>query len=475
MPLTIYNKPRVAIAGLRGGSGKTTLSLGLLRLWKNKGRRIIPFKKGPDYIDAAWLSGAAKTDCYNLDSYIIPENKLFNSLISHSEDADGVLIEGNRGLFDGVDSRGTFSTAALARLCESPVILVVDCAKTATTMGVIVKGIVEFSKELMIRGVVLNYIANARHEKVVREAVESYAGVPVVGVLRRSDTPFQQERHMGLMSRDETHELEGALERLASIVSDTVDEDKIWQAALSAPPIEYGPAKSGDVLVALPSEASPTPVKIGIVKDSAFQFYYPENIEALKALGAEIVQLSALARDMPEGLDALYIGGGFPETHALSLSENNNFMDKLRESIEGGLPVYAECGGLMFLGRGLIHKERYYPMAGIFPMDFVMNEKPQAHGYTIVETIEVSPYFQKNVILRGHEFHYSKAVNLEVEKLDFRFRMKRGKGIVDGKDGVAYKQVLATYTHLHVLGCPQWADGLVSAATAYRKAVNGEG
>jgi cobyrinic acid a,c-diamide synthase len=464
--MILLDKPRVVIAGLKGGSGKTTLSLGLLRLWKNKGRSVVPFKKGPDYIDAAWLSGAAGTHCYNLDTYIIPEERLLYSLISHSKDADGVLIEGNRGLFDGVDAKGTFSTAALAMLCRAPVILVVDCVKTAATMGIIVKGITEFSRELMIKGVVLNYISNDRHEKVVREAVESYAGVPVVGVLKRRDTPFQQERHMGLMSRDETREIEDVLERLAATVGDTVDEDKIWQTALSAPPLECDVREPADIL--RPEAYGPS-VKIGVVKDSAFQFYYPENIDALRGLGAEIVQLSALAADMPDELDALYIGGGFPETHALTLSENKHFTGKLRESIEDGLPVYAECGGLMFLGRGIVYMERYYPMVDIFPMDFVMYDKPQAHGYTIVETVEETPYFPKNVILRGHEFHYSKAVNLDMEKLRFSFRMKRGKGIVDGRDGVAYKQVLATYTHIHALGCGQWAEGLIRAAAAYKK------
>ncbi|MBF0567250.1 MAG: cobyrinate a,c-diamide synthase [Nitrospirae bacterium] len=464
-PKRILDKPRVVIAGLRGGAGKTTLSLGLLRLWKNKGRHVIPFKKGPDYIDAAWLSGAAKTPCYNLDSYIIDEGRLVNSLISHCADSDGVLIEGNRGLFDGVDAKGTFSTAALARLCASPVILVVDCVKTAATVGVIVKGIVEFSRELMIKGVVLNYISNERHEKVIREAVETYAGVAVVGVLKRSDTPFQQERHMGLMSRDETSEIDDVLQRMAVAVGSSVDEGQIWQIANSAPPLEYDAPESEDPLL---SWTCPTTVKIGVVRDSAFQFYYPENIEALETLGAEIVQLSALGSDMPEELDALYIGGGFPETHALCLSENKLFSDKLRELIEGGLPVYAECGGLMFLGRGIFYNERYYPMVGIFPVDFVMHEKPQAHGYTIVETVGEGPYFPKNVILRGHEFHYSRAVNLEMEKLSFRFKMKRGRGIIDGRDGLSYKRVFATYTHLHALGSARWAEGLVRVAADYK-------
>ncbi|MBF0458437.1 MAG: cobyrinate a,c-diamide synthase [Nitrospirae bacterium] len=464
---TLY-KPRVVIAGLRGGSGKTTLSLGLLRLWKNKGRHIVPFKKGPDYIDAAWLSGAAGAHCYNLDSYIIAEHQLINSLAGHSEASDGILIEGNRGLFDGVDARGTFSTAALAQMCASPVILVVDCVKAAATVGVIVKGIIEFSKELMIKGVVLNYISNDRHEKVIREAVETHAGVPVVGVLRRDDTPFQQERHMGLTSRDETAAMadgiEAILERMAAACGSTVDEENIWQIAMSAPPLEYSAPDTSYGLSEYTAD-----VKIGVVRDSAFQFYYPENIEALERHGAEIVELSALAADdMPEGLDAVYIGGGFPETHALRLSENKSFMGKLKELIECGLPVYAECGGLMYLGRGIVYNEQYYPMAGIFPIDFVMYEKPQAHGYTIVETVEETPYFPKNVILRGHEFHYSKAVNLEMEGLSFRFKMKRGKGIVDGRDGLLYKQVFATYTHIHALGYALWAEWLVRAAAAYK-------
>ncbi|MBF0517332.1 MAG: cobyrinic acid a,c-diamide synthase, partial [Nitrospirae bacterium] len=154
--------------------------------------------------------------------------------------------------------------------------------------------------------------------------------------------------------------------------------------------------------------------------------------------------------------------------HALTLSENNIFLGKLRDSVQRGLPVYAECGGLMYLGRSIVYNGRHYAMSGIFPIDFVMNEKPQAHGYTIVETVEENPYYKKNVILRGHEFHYSKAVNIDMERLKFSFKMKRGKGIVDGRDGLSYKRVFATYTHVHALGCTQWAQGLVRVAADYK-------
>ncbi|MBF0345431.1 MAG: hydrogenobyrinic acid a,c-diamide synthase (glutamine-hydrolyzing) [Nitrospirae bacterium] len=451
----LYYRPRVVVAGLRGGSGKTTLSLGLLRLWNLAGINVVSFKKGPDYIDAGWMTAASGNASYNLDSFIIPQEKLLNSYIIHSEKADVSLIEGNRGLFDGVDAYGTFSTAALAKLINSPVILVVDCVKTTTTIGVIVKGINEFDPDLSINGVVLNYIANDRHKNVIRQAIEHYTDVPVLGTIAKRSEAIMPERHMGLVSQDEHGGVDSALDGISSILSSSIEVQAIYDIACHAPLIECN-------VVDTPKLDCDFKVNLGIIRDSAFQFYYPENLEELVKAGANIVELNALTNICVPDIDALYIGGGFPETNAIRLSENAAFRNHLRELIESGLPVYAECGGLMFLGRNIIYNNRTYTMTGIFPMDFVIESAPVAHGYTIVEVVAENPYFPIGTVLKGHEFHYSKVVNAVQSPMVFK--MKRGKGIVNGLDGIIYKNVLATYTHLHALGANEWAIGLITAA-----------
>jgi cobyrinic acid a,c-diamide synthase len=470
-----YHIPRIVIAGLKGGSGKTTLTAGLLRLWRDKGRAVAAFKKGPDYIDAGWLSAASGRACYNLDTFIIPEERLMASFLGRSGGADAAVIEGNRGLFDGMDFKGTYSTAELAKLLSCPVILVVDCKKTTTTIGVIVKGVREFDAALNLKGVVLNYTANARQEGVIRQAVEDFSGVPVLGAMRSGHDKLLPERHMGLVAGAEYGALEAASGGMAAFVAAHVDDRSIWQAAQSAPAIEYE---------ALEADAdAPPSVRVGVIRDSAFQFYYPENIEALERAGAAIVGISAVTDASLPDIDALYIGGGFPETNAIRLSENKAFREDLRARIETGLPVYAECGGLMFLGEKIITDGAEYPMTGVFPIAFKMEPRPAAHGYTVAEVEGENPYFERGATFRGHEFHYSRPVGIGPEgaaltpgvapptasgALKFAFRMTRGKGIFQGLDGVIYKNVLAAYTHLHALGAGQWAPGIVRAAACYK-------
>jgi cobyrinic acid a,c-diamide synthase len=459
-----YHIPRIVIAGLKGGSGKTTLTSGLLKLWRDMGRAVVPFKKGPDYIDAGWLSSASGRACYNLDTFIIPEERIMESFLVRSSGAAAAVIEGNRGLFDGMDFKGTYSTASLAKFLTCPLILVVDCNKTTTTIGVIVKGIREFDTALDLKGVVLNYTANQRQERVIRQAVEEYSGVPVLGALRvaRDKEKLLPERHMGLVASPEYGALQAevAAAAIAAYVAAHVDQGRIWEAAESAPAIEYRDIEAS-------ADVAPF-AKVGVIRDSAFQFYYPENIEALERAGAQIIWISAVTDAVLPDIDALYIGGGFPETNAIRLSENAAFRHELKAGIEAGLPVYAECGGLMFLGRRIISDGAEYPMVGIFPIDFKMEPRPAAHGYTEVEVDGENPFFERGATFRGHEFHYSRPVGVEPETLKFAFRMKRGRGISDGRDGAVYKNVLAAYTHLHALGAARWAQGFLKAAAGYK-------
>ncbi|GMT47363.1 MAG: cobyrinic acid a,c-diamide synthase [bacterium] len=460
MPGTVA---RVVIAGLRGGSGKTTLSLGLIKVFKDKGLKISAFKKGPDYIDAGWLASAADTNCYNLDPYLFPDKKILQSFRLHSHGADCALIEGNRGIYDGMDVEGTYSTAELAKLLKSPVILIVDCTKVTRTLAAIIQGVIAFDPEVDLKGIILNNISGRRHETVIRGAIEKYTPVKVLGAIQRLKDERFPERHMGLTPHHEHPEVVKSIEIMGRIVRDAVEYEKVLDIARGAPQLAPRTPQLATVFDSLNPQPATRNVRIGIIKDMAFQFYYPDNFEALRSAGADLIGISAITEESLPDIDALYIGGGFPETNAITLSGNKKFMASLRQAVEQGLPVYAECGGLMYLGREIEFRGKTYPMTAILPISFRMETSPVAHGYTMVEVKEDNPYFQKGTSLKGHEFHYSRVMDFD-RNLKMIFAMNRGKGIDGKSDGIVYRNVLATYTHLHALGSPEWVEGMLRAA-----------
>jgi len=455
--------PRLVISATRGGLGKTTLAIGITAAWRKQGRRVAVFKKGPDFIDAGWLGVAAGKPCYNLDLFIMEREAILRSFIEHTADADAAVIEGNRGLYDGVDESGTYSTARLTKLLKTPVVLIVDCTKTSSTVGAVVLGCQKYDPEVDIRGVILNNVLPGRHESVVRKAIEQVSGLPVVGAVPRQRKGEFPERHMGLTPFHEHPEVEQAINASAVVAEKYLDLDVVWNITCSASELEI-PEKPTTAFLARGEDQ----VTVGVIKDTAFQFYYPDNLEALERQGARICEINALRdRTLPE-IDALYIGGGFPETQAAELVANKGFCSALKAAAENGLPIYAECGGLIYLGRRLKVDERIYPMTSVLPVDFVLEKRPQAHGYTILEVRGSSPFLEKGVIIRGHEFHYSRIVNLD-DLPPMAYYMRRGAGINSTEDGLVYKNVLACYTHLHALGTPQWAEAMVGKAREYRK------
>jgi cobyrinic acid a,c-diamide synthase len=457
--------PRIIVTGLKGGSGKTILSLSLCSIWKAKGKNVTPFKKGPDYIDAGWLAQASGSPCYNLDLFMMDQEQITSSFLLHTEKSDVAVIEGNRGLYDGMDHEGTYSTAEIAKLLKTPVLIIVDCTKSTNTIAATVLGCLKMDPDTPIKGAVLNNIATKRQESVIRKSIETHCRIPVVGVIPRlKENPFP-ERHMGLTPFQEHKNIIRSISKIEDIASEYLDMDAIWEIASEAEPLsEISGSVSQD-----PEVKDEEKLKIGIIKDSAFQFYYPENIEELQKRGAEIIEISVFKDSKLPELDALYIGGGFPETNAMSLADNTGLINSLRYAVEDGLPVYAECGGLMYLGEKLIIDNKTYPMAEIFPLTFELDKKPQAHGYTVIKVKEDNPFFNKGTELKGHEFHYSKVVEIGNEKVNMAFDVKRGKGITGKTDGITYRNVLATYTHLHAIGSPEWADGIINSATKYKK------
>jgi cobyrinic acid a,c-diamide synthase len=461
----VFDKPRLVIAALRGGSGKTVVSLGLMAAWRlNRGLRVIPFKKGPDYIDSSWLSVAARHPCYNLDPFLMKPEEILGSFIRRSEHGDISLIEGNRGLYDGVDIQGSFSTAELAKLLGAPVILVLDATKVTRTAAAMVLGCRRMDPEVCIAGVILNQVAGRRHEQVLRGAIEATCDVRVVGVIPKEVHNFFPERHLGLVPPQESRDASASMEFAARKMADCVDLDLLWEVASRAAPLGL---PAGAFRQTMSFDAGSRPV-VGVVRDTAFQFYYPENIEVLEDMGAKVVEISSFDHKPLPALDALYIGGGFPETHLESLAENESFRASVKVEVEKGLPVYAECGGLMFLCRSISSREGQYPMAGVFPCDIVMKTKPQGHGYTVLECVGENAFFAKGETFKGHEFHYSMVV--DAEKMGpFVFRLAKGHGIIAGWDGMCYKRALACYSHVHAVGNARWAAALMKAALAYRR------
>jgi cobyrinic acid a,c-diamide synthase len=424
------SKPRVVIAGLRGGSGKTTLSLGLVAAWRQRGGEVVPFKKGPDYIDAGWLALAAGQPCYNLDPYMMSGEQILDSFWQHVQTADAAVIEGNRGLFDGMDAEGTCSTAELAKLLQAPVLLVVDGTMVTRTAAATVLGCQNLDPEVDILGVVLNRVAGSRHEDMLRTTIERYCGVPVVGAIPKLKGDDFPERHMGLVTALEHPEAREAIFARIQVVERYLDLEKVLAIADQAPPLTWEPVHPRKT-----ASKAYRQLTIGIIKDSAFQFYYPENLEALERRGASLVTISALHDTFLPEVDGLYIGGGFPETHAEQLAANDRFRKELRSAIEAGLPVYAECGGLMYLGRSLLIKGNIHPMVQALPIDFQLEKKPQGHGYTELEVVNTNPFYPVGTTLKGHEFHYSRVTRFDLRPESLAFAMRRGSGIVDRSDG----------------------------------------
>ncbi len=484
--------PRILIAGLRGGGGKTLVSLGLVAAWRKQGRSVAPYKKGPDYIDAAWLSATAGTPCRNLDLFLMSPEAALQSFVDSSAQADVAVIEGNRGLYDGMDAQGSYSTAEMAKLLRAPVVRVVDCTKTTRTVAALVLGCQHLDPEVPLRGVILNQVAGDRHEAVLRESIEQICELPVLGAVRRMPKQFFPERHLGLVPPQEHDQHASSIERVASVAEQYLDLDALWQVAQEAPALEppggSSPSREGQITPASEltdqslaahekwraldprKRAQPKIARIGIFRDAAFQFYYPENLEALVREGAELVEITPLSDpDLPD-VDALYIGGGFPETLALRLAENESFRLSLRQSIENGLPVYAECGGAVYLGEKLLYEQKEYEMVGVLPVVFAFQKKPRGHGYTVLETVGANPYFPEGTTLRGHEFHYTYIELSGSEYLTFAFRVRRGYGFDGQRDGLCYRNVLASYTHLHALGTESWAPAVVRAAVRGKRA-----
>ncbi len=446
--------PRILVSAAHKSSGKTTITMGLCAALVARGHRVQPFKKGPDYIDPMWLAAASRRDCYNLDPYLTDESAMRASFVRHSAGADVCLVEGNKGLYDGLDLTGGNSNAAVAHALKLPVLLVIDARGMTRGIAPLLLGYQAFDRELDIAGVILNNLGGARHESKLRAVIEHYTNIPVVGAVQRDARLAVDERHLGLMPSVEFADAARKTVQVGEILAGQVDLDRILAIAASAQPTrETLPARS-------PVRTGATPVRIGVARDKAFGFYYAEDLAALEEAGATLVTIDTLQHQALPDIDGLIIGGGFPEVFMGELEGNATLRRAIAHAIAAGLPTYAECGGLMYLARRLTWRGRTCDMAGVIPGDAVMHDRPVGRGYVQLGSSGNLPWGPlAGATVRGHEFHYSSLENLPADTR-FGWRVLRGHGVDGRHDGIVIDNLVASYAHLR--GIDHWVRPFVA-------------
>ncbi|HBT95981.1 MAG TPA: cobyrinate a,c-diamide synthase [Coriobacteriia bacterium] len=510
--------PRLMLAAPHGKSGKTVLTLGLLRSLSNAGKSVQAFKKGPDFIDTGWHTLAAGRVGRNLDAYFMDPEQIVGLVRDLSEGVRLSFLEGAMGMYDGLDVEGSCSSAELAKVTDTPVVLVMDVTRMSRTVAALVLGCQNLDPDLKIRGVILNKVRGSRQENLVRAAIAKYCGLPVIGAIPNNDALVIPDRHLGLLSSSEVDAIDGVLDEMAEVVSRYVDMDAlvaIADAAGPLPPARYGDRGEagacgklseprddtarnrpvsrsihGELLGAvysnppinLPSihmQIAPCfsigsieqqKPRIAVLRDPAFCFYYQENLDALREQGAELVFVNSLQdRSLPADIHACYIGGGFPEVFADVLEANAGFLRSLKNHARRGLPIYAECGGLMLLSRSITDKGKTYNMAGILPMDTIMRKQRQGHGYSSIAFDKPNNWFEQGTVLKGHEYHHSEIINRDAA-LNCACKVLRGRGFGDTREGISHGEVFASYTHVNVFASPIWAQRMVEKARAFANA-----
>jgi cobyrinic acid a,c-diamide synthase len=453
--------PRIAIAGVKSGVGKTTIATGIMAALARRGIKVQGFKVGPDYIDPTYHTAATGRVSRNLDTFLVGPEAVRESFARACRGADLAVIEGVMGLFDGREGSGEGSTAEICRLLKVPVVLVVDASSLGQSAAALVWGFSRFDPVVEVAGVILNRVAGPRHAALLKEAVEGATGIPVVGILGREESLTLPSRHLGLVPAVEEEELARAARRLGEVMSDRVDLDRLVRLAQNARPLDP-PASS-----VFPPEPGGPKVVVALARDRAFHFYYQDTLELLEALGAELVPFSPLETPkLPPKTAGVYIGGGFPEVFLEPLAANRGLKEDLRRAVATGMPVYAECGGLMYLCREVRDLEgRSWPMVGLVPAACRMEGRLVGLGYREAEALRPSLLFAAGRRVRGHEFHYSR---LEPEGPDFpwAYRLRDGAGR-PCLEGYARASLLASYLHLNLLGYPEAAAGFLEAARTY--------
>jgi len=461
---------RLFLSAAHKSAGKTTISVGLCAALRMRGVAVQTFKKGPDYIDPLWLALASGRPCYNLDPYLSGAEEICAEFAQRMSGASLGLVEGNKGLYDGLDLHGSNSNAALAALLGAPVVLVIDARGMTRGIAPLILGYQAFDPNVRIAGVILNQLGGSRHEAKLRAVIAHYTGVPVLGAVQRDERLNITERHLGLVPSNETPASSTWVKEIAERVGAQVDLDRLLAIARETSPHVMGSTPAGDDAA---TRSEGVRVRIGTARDGAFGFYYPGDLEALSAAGAELVSFDTLRDKRLPTVDGFFLGGGFPEMHMEALSANAEMRASVREALEGGMPAYAECGGLMYLARSIEWDGRRAQMVGAVPADIVMHARPVGRGYVHLRETAHSPWPRAPAPdappIRAHEFHYSSVENLE-PGAEFAYEVERGYGIDGRHDGLVVKNLLASFAHLRDVAGNRWARRFVDFVRSRRHA-----
>ncbi|WP_333870205.1 cobyrinate a,c-diamide synthase [Desulforamulus putei] len=454
--------PRIVMAGTHSGVGKTTLTLGLLAALGRRGLRVQPFKVGPDYIDPGLHRAAAGQISHNLDSWMGSPEEVRQLFLKHAPASDLAVVEGVMGLFDGARGQGEAgSTAQVAKVLKAPVVLIFSAKGLARSAAALVKGYRTFDPELNICGVIANGVSSERHRQLIRETIAGELGIPLLGALDNRQEIVMPQRHLGLLPAEENNDLHNILRQLATIIEEQIDIDALLQLARQAPDLDAG--------AVLPAAGPFTGVRLAVARDEAFNFYYQDSLDYLTELGAEVQFFSPLKdAALPENIHGIYIGGGFPEQFLPALSANRSIKEQIYLACRNGMPVYAECGGLMYLCRSVctLSGERYDGV-GLVPAGVRMGNRLAALGYVRATIIRPGILGGAGLELKGHEFHWSSPEDFPEEFSAYRLSGGRGQ---DGRtEGYARDNLLASYVHLHFRYNQEAARNLLAACANYKE------
>ncbi len=457
------NIPRFVIAGAHSGTGKTTLTLGLLAVLKKAGYNVQPYKVGPDYIDPGLHRAVCDINSHNLDSWMGNEDVVSSVFETYSSNKDIAVIEGVMGLFDGVKGNlNQGSTAHIAKILNAPVILIVNAKGMAGSCAALIKGFKEFDKDVNLAGVIFNNVGSENHARFLEDIVNKHLDIPCVGYLIRNEKIVMPERHLGLLPASENCKLKNQIKPLIEIIEKGINLDKLLEIARKAPPVSKNFAKG---------KFSQKKVKIGVAWDSAFNFYYQDSITFLHELGAEIKYFSPLKDEEIPDVHGLYLGGGFPEMFLDDLAANREICSQIKQKYKNGMPIYAECGGYMFLMEKIKDfKGNRYSGLGIIPGEVRMTKKLAALGYVKATSELDTILLSTSEEIRGHEFHWSEMEG--IPEKNAAYTLVGGRGQDGRKEGFAYENLLGSYVHLHLRSNPNAAQGFISSCHKYKEVNN---
>jgi cobyrinic acid a,c-diamide synthase len=453
--------PRIIIAGTSSGVGKTSVTLGILHKFKTLGFKIQSFKVGPDFIDPAYHTFVTNNPCYNLDSWMMGEKGVINTFEKYTRGKDIAVIEGVMGLFDGTEGKSDYaSTAQIAKILDSPIILVIDASKAARSIAAVAYGFMNFDKGLKIKGIILNKIASNRHFSLIKEAFDNNIKIPIVGIVYKNLEFTLSERHLGLIPTAELdNKSKKKIQNSIGAISDFLDSDKLTTLMK---PLKYEKKlKKIDKV----NKQQQKNLKIAVALDNSFNFYYQENLDILQKKGAELIFFSPLNDTyLPEEINGILLGGGFPEILSKDLTKNQSMIKSIKKLAENEIPLFAECGGLMYLTKSIkegLHRykennekveveensQKTYKMIGLIDATTRMTNQLTLN-YTQGKILNESFLFEKVKNIRGHEFHYSKIENIHHDTR-YSYYLDKGIGISEKKDGIIVYNTIASYTHLH--------------------------